>query len=134
MASTVDAEAEPRIGRRVGGLLSFPESRLPPQPGRAVLQPERGHGHFTVAGGTSFSLNNTTYYASPRIPIAGQRWSGTARANPAFTMTTGWGNMIPHRGGHWSFPFEIGAAFIGAPSLNMALTSGQACDRKGRTA
>ena len=46
-------------------------------------------------------------------------------------MTTGWGNMIPRRGGHWSFPFEIGAAFVGAPTINMALTSGQACDAQG---
>ena len=45
---------------------------------------------------------------------------------PAFTMTTGWGNMIPRRGGHWSVPFEIGAAFTGAPSLNVLL-SGVGC-------
>ncbi len=42
-------------------------------------------------------------------------------------MTTGWGNMIPRRGGHFSVPVEIGAAFVGTPALNMALTSGQVC-------
>ena len=40
--------------------------------------------------------------------------------------------MIPRRGGHWSFPFEVGAAFVGAPSINMALTSGLACDAQGQ--
>ena len=47
-------------------------------------------------------------------------------------MTTGWGNMIPRRGGRWSFPFEIGAAFTGAPALKIALTSGQICDAQGQ--
>jgi hypothetical protein len=46
-------------------------------------------------------------------------------------MTTGWGNMISHRG-HWSFPFEIGAAFVGAPVLNLALTGGQGCNAQGQ--
>ena len=27
--------------------------------------------------------------------------------NPAFTITTGWGNTIPHKG-HWSFPVRSG--------------------------
>ena len=41
----------------------------------------------------------------------------------AFTMTTGWGNMIPRkRGGHVSFPFELGAAFTGVPTLAMTLS------------
>jgi hypothetical protein len=44
----------------------------------------------------------------------------------SFTLiTTGWGNMIP-RNGHWSFPFEIGVAVIGAPSVNVNL-GGWAC-------
>jgi hypothetical protein len=47
-------------------------------------------------------------------------------------MTTGWGNMISRRGGHWSFPFELGAAFIGVPSVNVALTSGLACNAQGQ--
>jgi len=39
--------------------------------------------------------------------------------------------MIPHKG-HFSFPFEIGVAFIGAPAFDMALTSGQVCDSNGQ--
>ena len=41
-------------------------------------------------------------------------------------MTTGWGNMISRRGGHWSFPFELGAIFTGVPTLGMTL-NGDAC-------
>jgi hypothetical protein len=40
--------------------------------------------------------------------------------------------MIPRKRGHLSFPFEIGVGFIGAPSLNIALTSGQICDANGQ--
>jgi len=45
---------------------------------------------------------------------------------PAFTITAGWGNMIPRKGGHWSFPFEIGVALAGAPALTANL-GGWAC-------
>ena len=31
-----------------------------------------------------------------------------------------------------SFPVELGVAFIGAPALNIALTSGQVCDANGQ--
>jgi hypothetical protein len=49
----------------------------------------------------------------------------------AFSMTTGWGNMIPRKSDDtvWSritFPFEIGAVFTGVPTINMNL-SGYAC-------
>jgi hypothetical protein len=49
-------------------------------------------------------------------------------------MTTGWGNMIPRkRGGHISFPFELGAAFTGVPTLAMIL-SGNACTNEADAA
>jgi len=51
--------------------------------------------------------------------------------NPAFTLTTGYGNMIPRKGGHLSFPFELGVAFIGTPDINIALTQGQVCNAQG---
>ena len=51
-------------------------------------------------------------------------------------MTTGWGNLISRRGGHWSFPFEIGAVFTGSPTLalnptgNGCLTAADAADTR----
>jgi len=56
---------------------------------------------------------------------------GLHTQKPAFTITTGWGNVVPSRGGHWSFPFELGVAFIGAPTMKLALTQGQVCDANG---
>jgi len=81
----------------------------------------------TAPGGTSFTLDNYTYYSSQTNPVTGTAGVGLHAQSPAFTMTTGWGNVIPRRGGHISVPFEIGAAFTGSPTVNMALTSGQVC-------
>lgn len=81
----------------------------------------------TAPGGTSFTLDGTTYYSSQANPVTGNGGLGLSTKNPAFTLTTGWGNMIPRNDAHFSFPFEIGAAFIGSPAVNMALTSGQVC-------
>jgi hypothetical protein len=88
--------------------------------------------------GTSFNLNGTTYYSANAnsetgaTPIVGNGTLGLNATKPAFTVTTGWGNMIPRSGGHWSFPFEIGAAFIGAPTVNVNL-GGWACYDQAQT-
>ena len=82
---------------------------------------------ITAAGGSSFTLNGNTYYSSAADPVTGAGSLILHAQRPAFTITTGWGNMISRRGGHWSFPFEVGVAMVGAPSVNLALTSGQVC-------
>jgi hypothetical protein len=110
----------------------FPTHGFRLSPGVLFYNQNAATATLTVAGGTSFSLNNTTYYASASNPVLGNGSLGLHTQNPAFTMTTGWGNMIPRKVGHWSFPFEIGAAFTGAPTLNIALTSGQICDAQGQ--
>lgn len=109
----------------------FPNHGLRLSPGALFYNQNAINANVTVAGGTSFSLNGIKYYASSSNPIVGTGGLGLNSRNPAFSMTAGWGNMVRRRGGHWSFPFEIGAAFVGAPTINMALTSGQACDAQG---
>lgn len=101
-------------------------------PGALLYNQNAVSANVTVAGGTSFSLNNVTYYASSTNPITGVGNLGLNTNKNAFTVTTGWGNMASRRRGHLSFPFEIGAAFVGSPSMNMALTGGQACDANGQ--
>lgn len=108
----------------------FPKHGLRLSPGALFYNQNAATADITVAGGTSFTLNDVTYYASSTNPIKGNGGLGLNSRNPAFSMTTGWGNTISHRG-HWSFPFEIGAAFVGAPSVNVALTGGQACNAQG---
>ena len=90
-----------------------------------------------VAGGTSFTLNDETYYsananpATGATPVNGNALLSLHTSSPAFTITTGWGNHL-QRKGHWSFPFELGAAFTGAPSLNVNL-GGWACYDQAQT-
>jgi hypothetical protein len=94
-------------------------------------------GGTDVAAGTSFTLNGTKYYsanantATGAVPVNGTATLGLNTTKPAFTITTGLGNMVPQKG-HWSFPFEIGVAFIGAPSVNVKL-SGWACYDQAQT-
>jgi hypothetical protein len=91
-----------------------------------------------VPGGSSFTLDNQTFYsantnaATGASPVSGAATLGLNATKPAFTITTGWGNMIPRKGGHWSFPFEIGVALIGTPSLTANLT-GTACYDQAQT-
>lgn len=92
----------------------------------------------TVAGGTSFTLNGDTFYSANAntttgaTPLNADASLNLHTTRPSFTITAGWGNTIPRKGGHWSFPFEIGAAFIGSPTLNANLT-GWACADQAQT-
>jgi hypothetical protein len=92
-------------------------------PGALFYNQNRMSAVGAVAGGSSFTLNGNKYYsasANPSTgatPITGNALLGMHTNRPAFTATAGWGNVIPFSGGHWSFPVEIGAAFIGAPTL-----------------
>jgi hypothetical protein len=82
-------------------------------------------------------LNGETYYsatpnsATGATPVVGNGLLGLNTNKPAFTITTGWGNQIP-RSGHWSFPIEIGVAFIGDPSVKVNL-GGWACSDQAQT-
>lgn len=92
----------------------------------------------TVAGGTSFTLNDETFYsananaATGATPANGNATLGLNSTKPAFTVTTGWGNIASRSGWRVSFPFEVGVAFTGAPSLNANL-AGWACHDQAQT-
>jgi hypothetical protein len=85
----------------------------------------------SVAAGESFTLNDHTYYSAHAHPVNGNALLSLHTTNPAFTVTTGWGNTIPRKG-HWSFPFEVGVALTGAPSLKVKL-GGWACYDQAQT-
>jgi len=105
----------------------FPNHGFRVSPGLLVYNQNGVSASATVAGGTSFTLNNVNYDSSTASPVVGTASLDLNSRKPAFTITTGWGNMISRRGGHWSFPFEIGAAFVGSPTVNVAFTGGQVC-------
>lgn len=72
--------------------------------------------------GSSISLNSIKYYSETADPLALNAALGLNTRKQAATLTTGWGNMIPRKGGHWAFPFEFGAAFTGVPGISLGLT------------
>jgi hypothetical protein len=109
----------------------FPNHGLRFSPGVLFRNTNSASATFTAQSGTSFTLDDYTYYASASSPVKGNGSFGLHTTNPAPTITAGWGNVIPRSGGHFSFPFEVGVAFIGAPDINVKLTSGQACDAQG---
>ena len=90
----------------------------------------------TIPSGTSFTLNGETFYSANvngttgMGPVYGNGTLGLNTNKTAFTATTGWGNMIPKTGRHWSVPFEIGVVFVGAPSVNVKLGGWVCLDQK----
>ena len=107
-------------------------------PGILAYNQNRANANAPVTPGTSFTLNDQTFYAAtPNAALGITALSGTGSlglhsTRPAFTATTGWGSLIPRSGKHWAIPFEIGAAFTGAPTVNMSLT-GWACYDQAQT-
>ena len=104
-------------------------------PGVLVYNGNQLSASTTVPAGSSFTLNSQTFYSGDpsttpgATPIAGNATLGLNTTKPAFTITTGWGNMIPRKGGHLSFPFELGVAVTGAPTVNVNL-GGWACEQE----
>lgn len=104
----------------------FPNHGFRLSPGVQYYNQNQITANAVVASGNSFTLNNTKYYSDFANPVLLNANLGLNSNQHAATLTTGWGNVIPRRGAHWSFPFEIGAAFSGIPSIKMGLT-GSAC-------
>ena len=85
-------------------------------------------GNANVPGGNTFSLNDVEYLSSTADPVTGNASLKFNEAAPK--LTVGWGNHIPRSGRHFSFPMEIGFAYIGDPKLVLNL-EGTACDPQG---
>jgi hypothetical protein len=106
-------------------------------PGVMLYNQNRITATDTIAGGTSFTLNDDTFYsananvATGATPVNGSALLNLHATKPAFTITAGWGNPLA-RNGHWSFPVEVGVALVGAPALNVKL-AGWACHDQAQT-
>ncbi len=104
----------------------FPSHGFRLSPGLLFYNDNQITGSAIGSSSSSITLNSTKYYSETTNPIGMDAALGLNARKQAFTLTTGWGNMIPRKGGHWSFPFELGAAFTGSPSVNVQL-SGYGC-------
>ena len=102
-------------------LYPFPNHGFRLSPGALFYNQNLVSANVSVANGTRLTLGNQAYYSLPSNPITGTGSVALNTQNPAFTITTGWGNMIPRNGGHWSFPFEIGAAIVDTPTIKLSI-------------
>lgn len=103
----------------------FHNSSFHVSPGALFAVSNHASGSSSIPAGTSFTLNNETYYSGTAGPVQASGYVNFRRVGP--TLTLGWGNWIRHeQQRHWLFPFEFGVAFMGDP--NTALNfSGIAC-------
>jgi hypothetical protein len=93
-------------------------------PGALVYNGNQITGGASVAAGGTFTLDGTTYTSSATDPVTGV---GSLTMNKvAPKLTVGWGNLVPRGERHYSFPFEVGFAYIGAPKFALTL-AGTAC-------
>ena len=101
-------------------------------PGLMFLNSNQLSGIGTITPGSSFQLENQTYYSASANPVTGATplmGTGTLGLHtnrPAAMLTGGFGKFIPHSNRHWSFPSEFGVIFTGAPKINVNV-SGWAC-------
>lgn len=101
-------------------------------PGVMFYNANQLSGVGTITPGSSFQLENQTFYsASPNpatgaTPLLGTGALGLHRHSPAATATFGFGKFIPRSDRHWSFPSEFGVVFTGASTINVNVT-GWAC-------
>jgi hypothetical protein len=97
-------------------------------PGVLVYNGNQVTANASVPGGSTFTLNDTTYTSSPTDPITGTGKVDFIKAGPMFTV--GWGNLLPRNHRHFSFPVELGVIYTGAPRTALSM-GGTACDSTG---
>ena len=101
----------------------FPNHGFRLSPGMTLYNENGVSGSGVAAQGTSITLSSTKYYSEGGANAMSLNAKlGLNTRKQAFTMTTGWGNLISRRGGHFSVPFEIGAIFTGVPTLGLNIT------------
>jgi len=98
-------------------------------PGLNFRNPNAVTAVVNYPGGQSFTLNDVNYTSEVGDPVTGNA-SVVFGNKVAPRITLGVGNMFPKSGGHWSFPFEIGAEYTDKPVLALTL-SGSACNSQG---
>jgi hypothetical protein len=93
-------------------------------PGALIYNGNQVTGGANVPGGKTFTLNGTTYTSSATSPVTGSGSLTFTKAAPK--LTVGWGNLVPRSERHFSFPFEVGFAYVGDPKFVLNL-AGTAC-------
>jgi hypothetical protein len=93
-------------------------------PGALLYNGNQVTGGANVPGGQTFTLNSQDYTSSATDPVTGTGSLTFAKSAPKITV--GWGNLVPRGERHFSFPFEVGFAYVGYPKFQLNL-QGTAC-------
>lgn len=93
-------------------------------PGALLYDGNQLTGGANVPAGQTFTLNKTTYTSGATDPVTGSGSLTFPKAAPK--LTVGWGNLVPRGERHYSFPFEVGFAYVGDPKFVLNL-QGTAC-------
>lgn len=78
-----------------------------------------------VPGGQTFSVGGTSYQSDLVTPVTGTGKLNFVKVSPSIMV--GVGNLIPRNGRHYSFLFEVGAAYQGSARVALNL-AGNVCD------
>ncbi len=97
-------------------------------PGLLVYDNNRAYGGLFVPGGNTFTLSNTTYMSASNDPVDGNLNLSANKVAPLLMI--GFGNLVPRKGSHFGFSFDIGAAYQGSPQVLLSLR-GTVCDQNG---
>lgn len=97
-------------------------------PGAIIYNGNQVTANADVAGGNTFTLNDTDYVSDSANPIHGSGKIDFRKTAPMISV--GWGNLVPRSGRHFSVPVELGVIFSGAPRAAINLDGG-ACDSSG---
>lgn len=88
------------------------------------------YNNFNAAANGTVNIGQTVTFNTQNYTVSSPL-QGTASLvygnKVAPTFSFGWGNAIPRSRRHFAFPVEIGAAYRGEPSFNIAMNSGSAC-------
>ncbi len=127
VVKNINIDGNLRLQNAFAGVDFFPfHNSFRITPGFSFANRTTASANLFIPGGQSFSFGNgNTNTSDPADPVNG---------NAAFVfghgfsprLTVGWANAIPHRNPHLSFPFEVGAEYIAAPTVKLAI-GGSAC-------
>jgi hypothetical protein len=93
-------------------------------PGALLYDGNQVTGNANVPAGQSFTLNNQSYTSGATDPVTGSGSLTFMKAAPK--LTVGWGSLVPRGERRFSFPFEVGFAYVGDPKFLLNL-QGTAC-------
>lgn len=81
-------------------------------------------GTALIPAGNSLSMNGQDYVSSSSDPLHGSGSVTFRKVSPGLTL--GFGNMIPRKKSHVSFPVEAGFYYVGQPTLKVILRAAHA--------